>query len=41
MRSHDKGGKMLRLYNSMLSEIDCVLANVVEVKQRQLTAKGC
>lgn len=32
---------MLRPYNSMLSEIDCVLANAVQVKQKQSTAKGC
>lgn len=25
---------MLRLYNSMLSEIDCVLENAVQVKQK-------
>lgn len=32
---------MLRLYNSMLSEIDCVLENAVQVKQKQSTAKSC
>lgn len=44
MRDHDEGGRMLPLFNWMLSEIDCVLANAVQVKQvkqKQSTAKGC
>lgn len=41
MRNHDEGGKMLPLFNLMLFEIDCVLENAVQVKQKQLTAKGC
>lgn len=41
MRSHDEGGRVLSLYNLMLSGIDCVLANAVGLKQKQSTAKSC
>lgn len=41
MRNHGESGKTMRLYNLMLSGIDCVLENVVEVKQKQTNAKGC
>lgn len=38
MRSHLGGGKMLPLYDLMLSEVDCVLANAMQVKQKESAA---
>lgn len=39
MRNHDGGGKMQPLHNVMLFEVDCVLENVVQVKQTQSNAQ--
>lgn len=41
MRNHDGGGKMQPLHNVMLFEVDCVLENAVQVKQKQSNANGC
>lgn len=41
MRNHDEGEKMLSLDNVMLSEVDCVLENAVQVKKMQLNANSC
>lgn len=41
MRNDEEGGKTLALFDVMLFEVDCVLPNAVEVKHKQLTAKGC